>query len=153
MKDIKQYITEAKYKFDYTKDTIPFPDWDEMKVNKKFEYKKSVKCNAYQKGAIEQYFGWLTQWLNKMAPQFIKQIEKDDIDFSKPIAIDLPSGLKGDLRLDWDLYWRDGKPYGSVKGAEIQVSRFCPSNVSNSRYYDIKSALETYELPEKIEVK
>lgn len=124
-----------------------------MKVNKKFEYKKSVKCNAYQKGAIEQYFGWLTQWLNKMAPQFIKQIEKDDIDFSKPIAIDLPSGLKGDLRLDWDLYWRDGKPYGSVKGAEIQVSRFCPSNVRNSEYYEIKSALETYELPEKIEVK
>lgn len=151
MKDITSYITEAKLKFDYTKDAVPCPDWDKMKVKKQFEYKKTVKCNAYKSGAIEQYFGWLTQWLNKMVPEFVKQIEKDDIDFSEPIGINLPSDLNGKLYLDWDIYWRDGKPFGSLRGAEIQVGRFCPGDLGNSEYYDIKAALETYELPEKIE--
>lgn len=149
MKDIITYITEAK--FDYTKDSIPCPDFDKMKVKKEFEYKKSVKCNAYQNGAIEKYFGWLTQWLNKMVPQFVKQIENDDIDFDKAVAINLPSGLNGELHLDWDIYWRDGKAIGSMRGAEIIVGRFCPANLGNSQYYEIKSALESYELPEKIE--
>ena len=68
------------------------------------------------------------------------------------MEIKVPSGLVGELIFDWNTWWTDGVPQGKLRGVEISVSRFCPGLLGNSRYYDAKSELESYRLPEEIKI-
>ena len=145
MKDIKSYILEAK--FDYWKDAIEFPG-DKLKVPKK--YIKSIdKTNYYQKEFLEKFFGWINQWLDKNVKNIVKAVIKDNKEFPEEIWIKLPSELSGKLHLDFDHYWTDGIPHGSLRDVELEVNHVSPSSMGGG-FYDAKYDLEQFKLNEPI---
>lgn len=146
MKNITKYITEAA-KFNYWEDTIEFPGY-EVKVPKK--YIKPVKTKYYQEEFLEKYFGWINQWIDKNVKNIIKEITKDNNkEFPKEIWIMLPSKLSGKLRLEWDVYWRDGKPFGKLTYVELEVNHVSPSSMGGE-FYDIKQDLQQFRLNNEI---
>ena len=146
MKDIKIFITEAA-KFNYWEDIIEFPGY-ELKCPKK--YIKPVNAKYYEKDFLEKYFGWINQWLDKNVKNIVKEISKDnDKYFPKEIWIKLPSKLSGKLHLEWDIYWRDGKPFGKLTSVEIDVNHI--SSLSGSEFYDAKADLQKFKLNDIIQ--
>lgn len=145
MKTITTFITEA-VKFDYWKDVIEFPGY-ELKVPKK--YIKPVDSKYYKKDFLEKYFGWINQWLDKNVKKIAQEVAKDNNkELPEEIGIKLPSKLNGKLRLEWDVYWRDGKPFGKLASVEIDV--YHVSSLSGGQFYDALHDLQEFELINEI---
>lgn len=146
MKDIKEYITEA-VKFDYWKDVIEYVDVDDVRVPKK--YIKPVDTKYYRKDFLEKYFGWINQWLDKNAKKIAQEVTKDsNKELPEEIWIKLPSKLNGKLCLEWDAYWRDGKPSGKLTSVEIDVNHV--SSLPGGEFYDALHDLQKFKLVNQI---
>lgn len=146
MKDIKEYITES-VKFDYWEDAIEYVDVDDVRVPKK--YIKPIDAKYYRKDFLEKYFGWINQWLDKNVKKIAQEVAKDnDKELPKEILINLPSELNGKLRLEWDAYWRDGKPFGKLASVEIDVNHV--SSLPGGQFYDALHDLQKFKLINEI---
>lgn len=147
MKSISTYIKEAK--FDYKKSVIEFPGYD-LKVTKKYVQTLGFKPKLFLEDFLAKYFGWINQWIDKNVKNIVDQVTKENGDFPETIGIKLPKGMSGELRLDWDVYWTDNKPFGKLRGADIEVGRVCPANVSTMEFHDAENDLTNFKLQQEI---
>lgn len=147
MKSISSYIKEAK--FDYKKSYIEFPGYD-LKVTKKYVQTLDFKPRLFLEDFLAKYFGWINQWLDKNVKTIAEQVGREDSLLPKTIGIKLPKGMSGELRLDWDAYWHENKPEGKLRGAEIEVGRICPANVSTMEFRDAENDLTNFKLQQEI---
>lgn len=147
MKNISKYIKEAK--FDFNKSYIEFPGFN-LKVQKKYLENIDFKTRILNEEFLIKYFGWINQWLDKNVKVIAEQVAKENSSLPKKIKIELPYGLYGDLYLEWNAWWRDGKPSGKLISAEIEVGRICPANISISECRAISEDLYKFRLKEEI---
>lgn len=84
-----------------------------------------------------------------MSKKIAQEVTKNkDKEFPKEIWIKLPSKLNGKLRLEWDVYWRDGNPSGKLASVEIDVNHV--SSLPGGEFYNALHDLQKFKLVSQI---